>query len=107
MDELIKIGLIAVAVCVSITLAVVPIFADENTFISIYSSGCENCPNIYELIEYDNGLFSASHMNGNSNIWNMGADTRTPEFNNIHSMMALGDRLPPSIHAHRHHRCCH
>jgi len=40
------------------------------------------------LIEYDNGMFSASHMNGNSNIWNMGADTRTPEFNNIHSMMA-------------------
>ena len=54
MDELMKIGLIALAVCVSITLAVVPIFADENTFISIYSSGCENCPNIYELIEYDN-----------------------------------------------------
>lgn len=54
MDELIKIVLIAVAVCVSITLAVVPIFADENTFISIYSSGCENCPTIYELIEYDN-----------------------------------------------------
>ena len=54
MDELMKIGLIALAVCVSITLAVVPIFADENTFISIYSSGCENCPTIYELIEYDN-----------------------------------------------------
>ena len=40
------------------------------------------------LIEYDGGSFSASHMNGNSSIWNMGADTRTPEYNNIHSMMA-------------------
>tara|TARA_B100000945_G_scaffold215964_1_gene174083 strand:- start:260 stop:2224 length:1965 start_codon:yes stop_codon:yes gene_type:complete len=40
------------------------------------------------LIEYDSGSLSASHMNGNSSIWNMGADTRTPEYNNIHSMMA-------------------
>ena len=40
------------------------------------------------LLEYDSGSLSASHMNGNSSIWNMGADTRTPEYNNIHSMMA-------------------
>ena len=62
MDELIKIGLIALGVCLAITLAIIPIDAVDmeavkikgNTFISIYSSGCENCPNIYELIEYDN-----------------------------------------------------
>mgnify|MGYP004051412461 FL=1 len=40
------------------------------------------------LIEYDGGALSASHMNGNSNIWNMGSDTRIPEYNNTHNMMA-------------------
>tara|TARA_Y100001949_G_scaffold173622_1_gene179552 strand:+ start:350 stop:1159 length:810 start_codon:yes stop_codon:yes gene_type:complete len=35
------------------TLAILPVFADGNEFIAIFSSGCADCPNIYELIRYD------------------------------------------------------
>ena len=38
--------------------------------------------------EYNKGPFSFSHLNGNSDIWLMGADLRIPGFNNIHSVSA-------------------
>ena len=52
MDDMIKLGLIALGICITATITI-PAFADGNNYISIFSSGCKNCPNIYELIEYD------------------------------------------------------
>jgi len=40
------------------------------------------------FLEYNNGPFIVSHLNGNSDIWLMGQDVRIPGFNNKHSMMA-------------------
>ena len=39
-------------------------------------------------LEYNRGPLSLSHINGNSDMWGMGADLRVPFFNNIHSMTA-------------------
>ena len=39
-------------------------------------------------LEYNKGPMSFSHLNGNSNIWGMGADLRIPGYNNMHSMAA-------------------
>ncbi len=39
-------------------------------------------------MEYNKGPLTISHINGNSNLWLMGADTRIPELNNIHNMSA-------------------
>ena len=39
-------------------------------------------------LEYNNGPFSFNHINGNSDIWLMGAGNRIPDINNIHNMSA-------------------
>ena len=37
-------------------------------------------------VGYSNGPLSASHLNGNSNVWLFGSDLRKPYYNNSHNM---------------------
>ena len=39
-------------------------------------------------LNYKNGPLSYSHVNGNSNIWLMGAGVRIPDYNNNHNILA-------------------
>jgi len=38
------------------------------------------------FVGYSNGPLSASHLNGNSNVWLFGSDLRKPYYNNSHNM---------------------